>query len=152
MLFSMDRLFPHSFPGQAKKNNKGRILCIEGSPGVGKPHLVRTMASAGGVPFQGIAVGGAKDSSFFEGHGITYEGAVPGCMVKALRKVKVMNPYILLDEVDKLSDHDQANDVTGVLLHMLDESQNNEFSDKYLGDVPLDVSNIFWVITINDRT
>ena len=88
MLFSMDRLIPHKFPGQKSSTSKGKILCIEGSPGVGKTHLVRTMAAAWGVPFQGIAVGGAKDSSFFEGHGITYEGAVPGCIVvKGRRQV-----------------------------------------------------------------
>jgi ATP-dependent Lon protease len=154
LLFTMDRLIPHVFPGQAAElsHARGRILAIEGSPGVGKTHLLRAMAKSWGIPFQGIAAGGCKDSSFWDGHGRTYEGAVPGRIVQALRMAKVMNPVIGIDELDKLSDHAHAEDVAGILLHILDETQNSEFRDKYLGDeVPLDLSHVFFVLLINDR-
>jgi ATP-dependent Lon protease len=151
MLFCMDRLIHHTRAGAGGTQRGGKILAIEGSPGVGKTHLIKTLAKCWGLPFQGIAAGGCKDSSFWDGHGITYEGAVPGRIVKALRQAKTMSPVIYIDELDKLSDHEHSKDVTGILLHILDESQNSEFFDKYIGEIPLDLSNVLWVISINDR-
>jgi len=148
ILFCMDRLIHH---GDAQSQRGGKILAIEGSPGVGKTHLIKTLAKCWGLPFQGIAAGGCKDSSFWDGHGITYEGSVPGRIVKALRQAKTMNPVIYIDELDKLSDHEQSKDVSGILLHILDETQNSEFYDKYVGEIPLDLSQVLWVLSINDR-
>ncbi len=148
LLFCMDYLLP-------KINNthyaSGKILAIEGSPGVGKTHIIRTLAKYWGLPFQGISAGGNKDSSFWDGHLITYEGSVPGCIVKALRQAKVMNPVICIDEIDKISEHEEGKDVTGELLHVLDETQNSEFHDKYIGEIPIDLSKVFWVLLMNDR-
>lgn len=155
MLFSQSRFVPHTLPGQLESaglsHAGGRILAIEGSPGVGKTHLIKTLARCWGIPFQGIAAGGCKDSSFWKGHGRTYEGAVPGRIVQALRSMKAMNGVICIDELDKLSEHEHSKDVGGVLLHILDETQNNEFYDDYLGDVPVDLSHVLWVLLINDR-
>jgi hypothetical protein len=148
MLFCMDRLIHH---GEMGSQRGGKILAIEGSPGVGKTHLIKTLAKCWGLPFQGIAAGGCKDSSFWDGHGITYEGSVPGRIVKALRQAKTMNPVIYIDELDKLSEHEHSKDVSGILLHILDETQNSEFYDKYIGEIPLDLSQILWVLSINDR-
>lgn len=144
MLFSMDRFLP-SF----SQHKTGKILVIEGSPGVGKTHLIRTLSKCWNLPFVGIAAGGCKDVAFWEGHGRTYEGAVPGRIVHAIKEMKAMNGVIYIDEIDKLSD--QSQDVSSALMHLLDESQNCEWYDKYLQDVPLDLSKIFWVLSINDR-
>lgn len=152
MLFCMDRLVHRTFASDHKSSQRGgKILTIEGSPGVGKTHLIRTLASSWGLPFQSIAAGGCKDSSFWDGHGITYEGSVPGRVVKAIRASKTMNPVIYIDELDKISDHEHSKDVSGILLHILDETQNSEFYDKYFGEVPLDLSQVLWVLSINDR-
>lgn len=144
MLFSMDRFLP-SF----SQHRTGKILVIEGSPGVGKTHLIRTLATCWKLPFVGIAAGGCKDVSFWEGHGRTYEGAIPGRIVHAIKEMKAMNGVIYIDEIDKLSD--QSQDVSSALMHILDESQNSEWYDKFFQDVPLDLSKIFWVLSINDR-
>jgi ATP-dependent Lon protease len=143
-LFSMDRFIPTTGFGKS-----GRILCIEGSPGVGKTHLIRTLAKSWNLPFVGIAAGGCKDASFWEGHGRTYEGAIPGRIVHAIKQMNAMNGVIYIDEIDKLSD--QSQDVSSALMHLLDESQNSEWYDKYFGDIPLDLSKILWVLSINDR-
>ncbi len=148
-LFSMDRLIPRS---ANVSQRTGKILAIEGSPGVGKTYLLKTLAKSWGIPFVGIAAGGCRDSSFWDGHLITYEGAVEGRIVKALKQAKTMNPMICIDEIDKLSEHEHGKDVTGILLHILDETQNSEFCDKYVGgDLPLDLSNVMWVVLLNDR-
>jgi ATP-dependent Lon protease len=63
--------------------------------------------------------------------------------------MNAMNGVIYIDEIDKLSD--QSADVASALMHILDESQNSEWYDKYFGDVPMDLSGIFWVMSINER-
>lgn len=148
MLFAMDRMIPSV---AASSEMSSRVLAIQGSPGVGKTHLVKTMAHAWGLPFQLIAAGGCKDSSFWDGHGRTYEGSLPGHIVQSLCQMQSMNGIICIDELDKITRHEHAKDVTSILLHLLDPSQNNAFQDKYLGTLPLDLSKIFWVVLINDE-
>lgn len=120
----MDYFLPTSKIG----SKIGKILCVEGSPGVGKTHLIRTMAKSWGLPFVGIAAGGCKDSSFWEGHSRTYEGAIPGRIIHAIRQMGSFRGVVYLDEIDKLSD--QSSDAGNSLVHLLDESQNMEFQDK----------------------
>ena len=57
-----------------------------------------------GRDFEFIALGGATDSSFLEGHSYTYEGSTWGQIVNILIKSKSMNPVIYFDELDKVSD------------------------------------------------
>ena len=57
-----------------------------------------------GRDFAFIALGGATDSSFIEGHSYTYEGSTWGKVVDILIRCKSMNSVILFDELEKLSD------------------------------------------------
>lgn len=47
-------------------------------------------------------MGGDKDTSTLKGFRRTYVGAVPGKIVRAIKRAEVENPVILIDEVDKL--------------------------------------------------
>ena len=42
-----------------------------------------------------------------------------------------MNPVIFFDELDKISDTARGNEITGLLTHLTDNTQNNSFHDKY---------------------
>ena len=82
-------------------------------------------------PFEFIALGGATDSSFLEGHSYTYEGSTWGHIVEILLRSKCMNPVIYFDELDKVSDTPKGEEIIGILTHLTDTAQNTQFHDKY---------------------
>ena len=77
----------------------------------------------------------------------TYIGAMPGKLVQALKESKVMNPVIMLDEIDKLGSSHQG-DPASALLETLDPEQNHNFLDHYL-DLRLDLSKCLFICTAN---
>ena len=110
----------------------GSAIAIQGPPGSGKTSLVRDgISKILGREFAFIALGGGGDSSFLEGHSYTYEGSTWGRIVQILIETKCMNPVIYFDELDKVSDSARGQEIMGILTHLTDTSQNDEFHDKY---------------------
>jgi ATP-dependent Lon protease len=114
---------------------------------VGKTSIGKSIAESRGRPFYRFSVGGMRDEAEIKGHRRTYIGALPGKLVQALKDVEVMNPVIMLDEIDKLSSSYQG-DPASALLETLDPEQNVEFLDHYL-DLRLDLSKVLFVCTAN---
>ena len=65
----------------------------------------------------------------------------------ALKKAKVSNPLILLDEIDKVS-NDYKGDTFSALLEVLDPEQNEFFTDHYI-ELPIDLSKVLFICTAN---
>lgn len=141
--------------GQLITNPKaiGTAIAIKGPMGTGKTTLVKEgISKILGREFAFIALGGATDSSFLEGHSYTYEGSTWGQIVDILMKSKCMNPVIYFDELDKVSDTPKGEEIIGILTHLTDTSQNSEYHDKYFSEVNFDLSKCLFIFSYNDES
>jgi hypothetical protein len=131
----------------------GTAIAIHGPPGTGKTSLVKEgISKILNRPFAFIALGGATDSSFLEGHSYTYEGSMWGKIVQILIDSKCMNPVIYFDELDKISDTPKGEEIAGILTHLTDTSQNSQFHDKYFAEVDFDLSKCLFIFSYNDES
>lgn len=124
-------------------------LGLVGSMGTGKTTIVRALGKALGLPFEQISLGGCRDSSYLDGHSYTYEGAQPGAIVQCLKKMKYNNGILFFDEFDKLGNTERGKEVSWGLLHVTDSTQNHEFKDKYLGEIKIDLSKMWFMYSLN---
>ena len=131
----------------------GSAIAIKGPMGTGKTTLVKDgISQILGREFAFIALGGATDSSFLEGHSYTYEGSTWGKIVDILIQCKSMNPVIYFDELDKVSETPKGDEINGILTHLTDTTQNSKFHDKYFSELDFDLSRCLFIFSYNDES
>ena len=129
----------------------GSVLAIQGSMGIGKTTLVKEgISKCLNRPYFFISLGGATDSSYLDGHSYTYEGSQPGKIVDIIKEAQCMNPVIYFDELDKISNTSKGEEITNLLIHLTDHSQNSHFQDKYYSGINLDLSRCLFIFSYNN--
>src|SRR5581483_10927542 len=124
------------------------ILFFVGLAGSGKTTMAYSVAECLGRPLARIPFGGLGSALQLRGESRVKPEAEPGLIMRALKKVAVKNPVILLDELDRVAT-EARNDIMGVLVELLDPEQNNQFLDHYVG-FPFDLSQVLFIATANN--
>lgn len=116
--------------------------------------LIQTFCEATNQPFAKINMGGSTDSSYYLGHSYTYTGSTPGVLVRALTNLKdsdgnrTRSGVMFFDEFDKIGIQSH---VGHVFLHVSDPIQQQSFQDHYMPDISIDLSNLTFVYSMNDK-
>ena len=131
--------------------HRGLSLLLAGPPGIGKTSLIKNgIAKALNWPFQFISLGGDSDATTYTGHQLVYESSHAGKIANSLVNAKSMSMVLMFDELDKISTTPKGEEVQNMLIHLTDPVQNEDFEDKYLSGVPLDLSKVMFVFSGND--
>jgi ATP-dependent Lon protease len=131
----------------------GNAICLVGTKGCGKTHLVESgISKILDLPFVTIPLAGLTDGTYFTGHHYTYEGSQPGKLVECIKQTGYLNNVFFLDEVDKISQTERGKEITNQLIKLIDLSQNNHIQDSYLGNFDIDLSKALWIFSCNDTS
>ena len=136
----------------ANPDSVGTAIAIKGPMGTGKTTLIKEgVSKILNRPFAFLALGGATDSSFLEGHSYTYEGSSWGKIIDILIQCQCMNPVIYFDELDKVSGTPKGEEIIGILTHLTDTIQNTQFHDKYFSNMDFNLSKALFIFSYNDE-
>lgn len=132
-------------------NSQGLTIGLQGPMGCGKTTLIKDgLAKALNMPFSFIPLGGANDGSYLDGHSYVFEGSHSGKIAEVLMKTQYMNPIIYMDELEKGLQNRHGEEISNILIHLCDTSQNDKFNDKYFSEIDFDLSKAIFIFSYND--
>jgi ATP-dependent Lon protease len=131
-------------------NLTNKVLAIVGPPGTGKTFIFNELAKILDLPLAQISLGGENDASFLLGHDFTHTNSQPGIIARSIIKNGCTNGFLFFDELDKISNSEKATEIIYHLHHIIDFTQNHNFRDRYMPEIPINLSECFFVYSLND--
>lgn len=135
-----------------KKSANSFALLLNGPPGVGKTAIAHALAEGLGLYFYKIGCGNLDNAKMITGGESIWRGASISSLSQALIEAQHKNPIILLDEIDKNTNNKYNREVESALLQILDPTQNFNFRDLNMPEVPIDLSEVWFIATSNDKS
>ena len=130
--------------GEARLKLRPTILA--GAPGTGKTALLRDLAAALDLPIKAPSVAGQTDSNLF-GVSAGWSSSMPSIMTTVIAAAQVLNPLIVLDEIDKAQTSANGS-IQESLLPLLEPLEAARYHERYLASA-VDASHINWIFTAN---
>lgn len=121
-----------------------------GESGIGKTEASLVLCDLLGLPVDRIDMAGLDTAAPLSGSDSSYINAKEGRPFEMLAYGNVINPAVVLEEIDKVSSGPRS-DPLGPLYVLLEKSTARQFKDASIPELPFNASHINWIATANDH-
>lgn len=126
-------------------------LLLVGPPGVGKTRFAQRAASLVGTGYAEMSAAGSGDNRMLQGTARGWSSTQPALPLIVMRQSGAANPFIVVDEIDKVARSSHNGNIQATLLTLLEnESAKNWYDECLLGRA--DLSQVSWILTANELT
>jgi len=126
-------------------------ILLAGPPGIGKTLFASKLAKVLRLPYHYLAMENQIGNGTLVGTQAMYNNSKSGLLYNLLVQGDIVNPLILLDEIEKAgTDSKHGGSVVNQLLALLEKHSAQHFEDQSVEGLAFDASWVNWVLTAND--